>query len=153
VQAALHEFRHAGESPELADFSVVEESESPDHRRDSRDERRANRFAAEVVLDGRADELAVKCIEQAGSRIERLKRVVPLVAAQAGVPVDGLAEYVAYRLTEQGKDWWGTATNLQDGAGHPWRVARDIALERIDFARLNPTDRELLALALTEAEE
>lgn len=153
VQPALHEFCHAGEEPDRPDFSVVEETDTPDIRRESKGERRANRFAAEVVLDGRADELALKCIEQAGNRIDRLKRVVPLVATQAGVPVDGLAEYIAYRLTEQGQDWWGTATNLQDGTGHPWRVARDIALEKIDFARLNPTDRELLALALTEVEE
>jgi hypothetical protein len=89
----------------------------------------------------------------AGGRVERLKGVVPRVAEQAGVPVDGLAEYVAYRLTEQGVNWWGTATNLQDGGGNPWRVARDIALEKVDFARLNPTDRELLSLALTEMED
>ena len=74
------------------------------------------------------------------------------MAEEAGVPVDGLAEYIAYRLTEQAENWWGTATNLQDGGGNPWRVARDIAIEQVDFSRLNPTDRELLALALTEME-
>lgn len=153
VQLALHEFCHAGEEPDRPDFSVVEESETPDIRRESKEEKRANRFAAEVVLDGRAIELAQKCMDEADGRMEWLKRVVPAVAKDAGVPVDGLAEYVAYRLTEQGQDWWGAATNLQDGSGNPWRVARDIALEKVDLARLNPTDRELLALALTETED
>jgi hypothetical protein len=153
VQLALHEFFHAGAEPESPEFSVVEETETPDLRRDSKEEKRANRFAAEVVLNGRANQLAHKCTTDAGGHMERLKRVVPLVAEEAGVPVDGLAEYVAYRLTEQGQDWWGAATNLQDGSGNPWRVARDIALEKVDFARLNPTDRELLVLAFTETED
>jgi transcriptional regulator with XRE-family HTH domain len=152
VQPALHEFYHAGEEPDRPDFSVVEETDTPDLRRESREEKRANRFAAEVVLDGRANELAQQCMAEAGGRIEWLKNVVPRVAEEAGVPVDGLAEYVAYRLTEQDVNWWGAATNLQDASGNPWRVARDITLEKIDFSRLNPTDRELLALALTEME-
>jgi transcriptional regulator with XRE-family HTH domain len=152
VQLALHEFFHAGEEPDRPDFSVVEETDTPDLRRESREEKRANRFAAEVVLDGRANELAQKCMTDAGGRVEWLKGVVPRVAEEAGVPTDGLAEYVAYRLTEQGLNWWGTATNLQDGRGNPWRVARDVALEHVDFSRLNPTDRELLALAFTEME-
>ena len=153
VQPALHEFYHAGEEPDRPDFSVVEETDTPDLRRESREEKRANRFAAEVVLDGRANELAQKCMTDAGGRVEWLKGVVPRVAEEAGVPADGLAEYVAYRLTEQGINWWGAATNIQDGGGKPWKVARDIALEKVDLARLNPTDRELLALALTEMED
>jgi transcriptional regulator with XRE-family HTH domain len=152
VQPALHEFFHAGEQPDRPDFSVVEETDTPDMRRESREEKRANRFAAEVVLAGRAPELAQRCMKEAGGRVEWLKNVVPRVAGEAGVPVDGLAEYVAYRLTEQDINWWGAATNLQDGSGNPWRVARDIALEKVDFSRLNPTDQELLALAFTEME-
>ncbi|MEJ7639257.1 MAG: hypothetical protein WKF75_15100 [Singulisphaera sp.] len=69
------------------------------------------------------------------------------------MPTDALAEYLAYRLTMQGIDWWGTATNLQDRGGNPWLVARDIALEKIDFSWLNPTDRGLLTLALTDSED
>jgi transcriptional regulator with XRE-family HTH domain len=153
IQLALHEFFHAGEEPDLPDFSVVEEADTPDLRRDSREEKRANRFAAEVVLDGRANELVQQCMTDAGGRIEWLKGVVPRVAEEAGVPADGLAEYVAYRLTEQGHNWWGTATNIQNGSGNPWKIARDIALEKLDLARLNPTDRELLSLALMEAED
>jgi transcriptional regulator with XRE-family HTH domain len=153
IQLGLHEFFHAGEEPELPDFSVVEESDTPDLRRESREEKRANRFAAEVVLDGRANELAAKCMTEARGRIEWLKNIVPTVAEEEGVPADGLAEYLAYRLTEQGHNWWGTATNIQDGSGNPWKIARDITLEKLDLARLNPMDRELLSMALMEAED
>jgi transcriptional regulator with XRE-family HTH domain len=161
LQLALHEFRHAGEKPDSPDFSVIEETDKPDVRRDSKEEKRANKFAAEVVLNGQAEELVQRCVDEtrprgrpnASGQIEFLKVVVPRVAKEAGVPVGSLAEYLAYRLTQQGEDWWGTATNLQDRSGNPWRVARDIALEKIDFNRLNPTDRELLALALTDRKD
>jgi transcriptional regulator with XRE-family HTH domain len=153
LQLALHEFYHAGEVPDHPDFSVIEETDIPNLKQDAKEERRANRFAAEVVLDGRANELAQRCMSEANGQVRMLKGVVLRVAKEAGIQVDGLAEYVAYRLTEQDIDWWGTATNLQDRSGNPWIVARDIALERIDFGRLNPVDRELLALALTEMEE
>jgi len=161
IQLALHEFRHSGEEPDNPEFSVVEVTEKPDLRRDSKEEKRANKFAAEVLLDGRAEELVQRCVDEtrprgrprASGQIELLKGVVPRVAEEAGVPADSLAEYLAYRLTQQGEDWWGTATNLQNCNGNPWRVARDITLENIDFSRLNPTDRELLSLALTEAED
>ena len=152
VQLALHEFFHAGEEPDSPDFSVVEETDTPDLRRETREEKRANRFAAEVILDGRANELAQKCMTDAAGRVEWLKSIVPRVAEEAGVPADGLAEYVAYRLTEQDHNWWGAATNIQNRGGNPWMVARDIALEHVDFSRLNPTDRELLALAFIEME-
>jgi transcriptional regulator with XRE-family HTH domain len=160
LQLALHELYHAGEEPDNPEFSVIEETDTPDVRRDSKEEKRANRFAAEVVLDGRAEELVHLCVTRSKPRgrsnesgqVELLKKVVPEVAEEAGVPADGLAEYLAYRLTHQGINWWGTATNLQKCNGNPWRVARDIALEKIDFSRLNPTDKELLVLALTEME-
>jgi len=160
LQLALHEFRHAGEEPDSPEFSLVETTETPDVRRDSKEEKRANRFAAEVVLDGRAEELVKQCVEETrpkgrtheSGQIELLKQVVPKVAAKAGVPADSLAEYLAYRLTQQGLNWWGPATNLQERGGSPWRVARDIALQRVDFSRLNPIDRDLLVLAFTEKE-
>jgi transcriptional regulator with XRE-family HTH domain len=161
LQLALHEFRHAGEEPDSPEFAVVEDSETPDVRRDSREEKRANRFAAEVVLDGRAEELVQRCVDETRPRgrsresgqIEMLQGVVPKVAQEAGVPADSLAEYLAYRLTQQGLNWWGAATNLQGRTGNPWRVARDIALEWIDFSRLNPIDRQLLSFALTDRED
>jgi hypothetical protein len=102
-----------------------------------------------VLLDGRAEELAEKCVAEARNSVERLKSVVRTVARREGVESDALANYMAYRLSFQGIDWWGAAANLQAGKpGEPWRIARDFLLERISLERLDPVDRNLLRRAL-----
>jgi hypothetical protein len=57
---------------------------------------------------------------------------------------------MAYRLDEQGDNWWGTANNLQPQQSNPFAEARDMLLARINLYHLNPIDRELLMRALTE---
>jgi hypothetical protein len=105
-------------APDLEEHPVVEESEMSEMRRKSPEELQASRFAGDVVLDGRAEELAEKCVEVARNSVERLKGAVPHVAKQAGVSVETLANYMAFRLSLQGINWWGAATNLQeDGVG------------------------------------
>jgi hypothetical protein len=83
--------------------------------------------------------------------VERLKGVVAGVAAREGVALDALANYLAYRLSLQGINWWGTATNLQPAASDPWAIARDVLLAEIDASTLADEDRELLQRALVEA--
>jgi hypothetical protein len=63
--------------------------------------RRANEFAADVVLSGRAEALAMACAEAAHGSVESLKRAVPRVALDAGVDVGVLANHLAYRLSFQ----------------------------------------------------
>jgi hypothetical protein len=77
-----------------------------------------------------------------------LKRVVPSVAERAGVAVDHLANYLGWRLSLQGENWWGTANNLQTQIGDPFAIARDVFYERFDFSRLNPVDARLLHRAM-----
>jgi transcriptional regulator with XRE-family HTH domain len=149
----LHEFFHAMDYPEEANFAVVEDDEMSEARRNSDDEREATEFAADVVLDGRADELAELCAHLAQGEIPRLKSVVRQVAGQEGVSVGVLANYIAHRLALEGKDWWGTAQNLQESHDDPGGIARDELLGRMDFARLNLLDRDLLSRALAGAEE
>jgi hypothetical protein len=93
------------------------------------------------------------CQEEAGESIERLKRVVPLVAARENVSVASLANYMAFRLSLQGENWWGPATNLQaqdTDYTDPWQTARDYFLERANFGQLNEVDRNLLLQALSD---
>jgi N-glycosylase/DNA lyase len=104
-------------------------------------------FAGDVVLDGRAETIAERAVDAAAGQLQRLKMVVPNVAAREGVEVDSLANFLAYRLAQQGENWWGAANNLQRH-GDPWRTARDVLVERIEFGRLNPIDRQLLLAAL-----
>lgn len=150
----LHELWHAAQEPELDERTVIEESETAQERRESPEEKTATRFAGYIVLAGRAEELVKLCEEEAGESIERLKRVVPLVAARENVSVAALANYMAFRLSLQGENWWGTATNLQaqdTDYTNPWQAARDLLLEQVNFGRLNKVDRDLLLRALSDS--
>lgn len=144
----LHELRHAGESPELDEFEVVETAETSDERRTSREEQEASWFAGQISLNGRAEDLTKECLAVADNDLRGLKRAVESVALRQNVSVSQLANYVAFRLSLQGENWWGVATNLQDKSFDPLAHARDVFFERFPFAAISPSDVELLSLAL-----
>lgn len=148
----LHEIRHAAENPESPTHSVVEDSETSPERLNSPEEKEASWFAGEVSLGGKAEELAEQCVEQTKGSIERLKAIVPLVAQSAGVDTAALANYMAFRLSLQGQNWWGAAANLQPKDESPWQVARDVLLQRANLSRLSGLDRELFVQAIREPE-
>lgn len=146
----LHELWHTTEELDQPERSVIEEQEITSAT--SRDERAATRFASDVVLYGRAEELAQESVQAAGEKLESLKAVVPGIARRAGVGTGELANYLAYRLSRQGENWWGAANNLQPNGAHPWQEARDELLQRVDFGQLEPTDRDLLIRAMSDRE-
>jgi transcriptional regulator with XRE-family HTH domain len=150
---ALHEFWHAGEEPELDERSLVEGDEADVARWKTREEHEASRFAGNVILEGRAGALAREAAAAAGGDIRRLKSVVPQVARSAGVQVDALANYMAFRLSLDGANWWPTAAGLQTTGEDPHRIVRDILFERIDLTRLSQPDQQLLSQALLGDEE
>jgi len=101
------------------------------------------------MLDGRAEELADRCVKVARGSVERLKEAVKRVATSEGVEADALANYMAFRLSLQGEDWWGAAGNMRHSkSGEPWRTTRDFLVERLDMAALSELDRDLLRRAL-----
>lgn len=142
----LHELGHASEAPNDSERVVVE-GETPENG-DSEDF--ANQFAGHILLAGRAEELAQECVETARGRVQTLKRVVPEVAARHGVSSADLANYMAYRLSLQGINWWGTAANLQSNDGDPWATARDEFLRRADLSKLAAVDLALMTQALAD---
>ena len=148
----FHELRHAADSPKSPTLAVVERSETSSARLTSEEEKEASWFAGEVSLGGKAEELAQRCAEVAQGSIERLKHVVPQVAKQAGVDPATLANYLAFRLSLDGKNWWGAATNLQPRNESPWEVARDVLLQRANLALLSGLDKDLFLQALREPE-
>ncbi len=111
-------------------------------------EEQANQFAGDVLLDGRAEQLVARCVGEASGSVEKLKRVVPRVAAAEKVDVGALSNYLAFRLSMQNINWWGTASNLQPDGPDPWRICRDVLLARANLGALNPLDRDLLTQAL-----
>lgn len=149
----LHELWHAGQESDLPERTVLESGEMSPERRGSEEEKTASRFAAAVLLNGRAQELAEMCLSEAGYNLRRLKTSVRRVATREGVPVDSLANYLAFRLAaEQNKNWWGTANSLQS-EGSPWAVVRNVFFERVDFTKLAEPDRGILTQALAPWQE
>lgn len=113
-------------------------------------EQRANRFAGRALLGTHADDLASEAAKRAGGRADRLKRAVSDVARERGVAVGALANYIAFRVGQEGLNWWGAATNLQESGEDPWAIARDALLARVDFGALDDESRELLTQALAD---
>lgn len=144
----LHELYHAAQQPEEEAFALVEAEATSKERRESEEEVAASRFAADVMLDGKAEALAAHCVEAANAAVERLKRAVPRVASTHGVGGAALANYLAFRLSWQGVDWWEAAASLQGRADDPWRTARDVFIERHPYRIDNELDRHLLDRAL-----
>ena len=144
----LHELWHAGNEPELEQHAVIEESEMSASQSKSPQEIAASQFAGDVMLAGRAEELTELCVQEAKNSVERLKQVLPRVAKREGVIVDALANYMAFRLSIQGINWWGAATNLQRGGWGPRCTPRELLLERVNLNCLNEVDQNLLLRAL-----
>jgi ribosome-binding protein aMBF1 (putative translation factor)/adenylate kinase family enzyme len=144
----LHEYFHAAQNPDLEEHPVIEDSEMSPTRRNSPEEKAASRFAGDVMLEGRAEELAEQCVAAAKNRVELLKNAVPSVAQKGRVQVDALANYMAFRLSLQGINWWGAANNLQTDGSSAMCTPRDFLLQTAQLRLLNPVDRDLLLRAL-----
>lgn len=149
----LHELWHVGQEPEMPERTILELSDAEPERRENDEERKASRFAGSVSLEGRAEALVSKIVQEAKGDIARFKSVLPRVAAREHVAVGALANYLAFRLSLQHENWWGTANNLQTDVERPFSTVRDMFLEHADFSYLDPTDREIMALALSESRE
>lgn len=145
----IHELFHAGQEPDKPEREVIEADETSHERRESAEELNAIQFSGDVILNGRAEELVEYCVQSSGNRVERLKAIVPKVAEREGVAIDALANYLAFRLSLQGVNWWGAATNLQSKDKDPWLLARDWLLPKLDFSQLDQVERELIIQALT----
>ena len=148
----LHELWHASEEPELSERTILELPETDPDRRNGDEEKKASRFAGNVVLDGRAEELIAALIKETGGEIPLFKSALPKIAKRENVSIDSLANYLAFRLSLQGENWWGTANNLQT-TGDPWTISRDAFLIRSSISKLNPVDGGLLIRALEEQSE
>ncbi len=152
----LHEYKHVASHLDGGRAAIVETtliSPFTSQYKDSAEEHEASAFASAVVLADRAEELAQLSVQAANGAVEQLKSAAQQVGTRERVPVDALANYLAFRLASQKINWWGAASNLQVKAPSPWHTAREIFLDRIDIARLNAQDRDLLLRALDGFEE
>ena len=144
----LHELYHAGQNPDSDVRELVEADDTSAERRNSVEEIAASEFAGDVILGGQAHVLSEMCVAAANNSVERLKRVVPVVARREDVSVGALANYLAFRLSCQGINWWGAAVNLQGNDQDPWETARTVFFERFPFNIQTDLDSQLLQRAL-----
>ena len=112
---ALHETYHTLQEPKQPNLVVVEQEDMSKERLSSEEEITASQYAGAVLLGKNPQSLAEQCINEANRDLRMLKSAVKRVASRKNVPVDSLANYLAFRLSLDGHNWWGTAENLQNG--------------------------------------
>jgi transcriptional regulator with XRE-family HTH domain len=144
----LHELWHAGQNPENPEHATIE-TEDPYLSQEQRiEEEIATDFAADIVFKGKADALAEMVAKASNRRVEWLKGAVEKVAQANDVRADLLANYLAFRMSFEGQNWWPTATTLQDTHLDPWSLTRDFVVTHIQWDTLHGADRMLLEQAL-----
>jgi transcriptional regulator with XRE-family HTH domain len=147
---AFHETYHALQEPKQPNLVVVEREDMNKERLASEEEITASQYAGAVLLGKNPQYLAEQCIKEANRDLRMLKSAVKRVASVENVPVDSLAYYLAFRLSLDGHNWWGTAENLQNGGPDPFLIAKDILLEHVDLSKLADSDIQIVQRALIE---
>jgi len=146
----LHEFFHTGEEQGKKELTRIEEREILTvDKEELTNERAATDFAVAVALPG-AEEMVQECVAAARGKVEWLKKAVQQVAKRQGVDLAILSNYLAYRLSLQGINWWGTAASFQISTRDPWLAVRDEFIKRIDLSGLSNTDEQILLEALRQ---
>lgn len=150
----LHELYHVFVHLQANNSGIVELEElQPFLRDEAIEESEANSFANKILLDQRAEELADKCIEEANYKLENLKFAVLKVAKLENIPADILANYLAYRLSYQGENWWGASNNLQITSPDVFSLTAKTLSENIKYNLLNPIEMNLLKMAISAEEQ
>ncbi len=143
----LHELFHAGQRPEQDASAFVTKEATTSTIRETNGAATAGEYAGNVMLDCNAEALAQDCMSLACKKVDRLTGAVRQVAESRNVDRGALANFLAFRLSLQGLNWWGAAADVQPKSD-PWEVARDVFLERHPYQLDNEIDRALLDRAL-----
>lgn len=147
----LHELYHVFVHLEDDNSSVLElTAMDPFSNQDLVEESEANNFANLILLDSRAEELVQKCIEEAQWKIENLKGLIKRISIAEKVRADVLANYIAFRLTQQNQNWWGTANNFQQTNPSPYIIALEFLQKKISQSNLSQMEKNLLTMAMAE---
>lgn len=152
----LHEYYHATQRPQLAEFSLIELSETSDERRMDKEEIEANEFASEVLLGSKADEYVNMCFANAKGNIAWLKNSVIQVAESNNIDCGVLAYQVANkhdmleRKSGRKSNWWGAANNLQNNSCNPRDICNFQLREAIQIEDMDEFDREFFEQAISQ---
>lgn len=146
----LHELYHVFAHLENENTSVVEVAElNPFSSNEAIEEQEANSFANQVVFGDRAEHLAEQCVSMAKWDIKNLAKVVKQVAIKEKIREDFLANYLAFRLSYQGENWWGSANKLQLISPDPFALTVESFKKEVKIEKLSPLDKNLLQTAIS----
>lgn len=145
----LHELYHVFVHLDKHDTSVIEVEElNPFANSDSSEELEANSFANQVIFGVRVEELADQCVKLAKWNIKNLTPAVKQVAKTQKVREDSLSNYLAFRLSYQGENWWASAMKMQVTEPHPFSIATEFLNKKIQMQKLSAMDFNLLTTAI-----
>jgi len=145
----LHELYHVFAHLDDPNTSVVEVEEmNPFSNNESIEELEANSFANQVIFGSRAEELAEQCVAAAKWDIKNLSKSVVQVARKEKVREDFLSNYLAFRLSYQGENWWSSALKMQVTEPNPFEIASDLLKRKVQIQDLSPMDYSLLTTAI-----
>ncbi|MGH2639599.1 MAG: helix-turn-helix domain-containing protein [Rhabdochlamydiaceae bacterium] len=151
----FHEFWHAANDMDVRDRPLeledLENISSTGNKLDLH-EQEASLFAGAVLLGRSPDRLIHMSLDRANNNLAALKEAVISVATENHVSVEALANCIAFRLSEEGHEWWGPAENLQKTHRDIQPLAREILLDYVDLSQLSGPDLDLLRRALGFAE-
>lgn len=151
----FHEFWHAAQEPEKPTRTTIEVSSDPGGTSSSPpddEDKIASQFAGAVLLGRDANKLVEMCMKEANNNVRNLKRVVKIIAPREKAPLDSLSNYLAFLLSFDGWNWWGTAARLQEPGLNPFIIARNILLEYINLEKLHEQELDLLRQAISPRE-
>jgi ribosome-binding protein aMBF1 (putative translation factor)/Zn-dependent peptidase ImmA (M78 family) len=151
----FHEFWHAASHQSTKSNQIIEIEDFSDLKADSisKEEVEASLFAGAVLLGRSPDKLVKMCLKEADNDLVKLKQAVKKIARTENVPVDVLANCVAFRLSQEKHDWWGPAENLQEQKTDIPGIVKDTLLEYINLDTISQLDLELLTRALDYSDE
>lgn len=148
----LHELFHMLTASDDS-LVLIEADETSRDRRESRDERRADRFAAEVLTRRRLAELFREIVHESRGQASRLKLSVERTSEKTGIPIGVIANILAKQISDgqSNPNWWAAARSLQP-AGQPWKVVRNAFLQEADLTRLDRIETDLIKQLLETPE-
>lgn len=146
----LHELYHVFVHLDEDNTSVIEVEElNPFSNTEATEELEANAFANQFVFEKHAEEFAQESVELAGYKIENLKNAVVKVAKKRKIREDFLSNYLAFRLSKQGENWWSTASKMQIIDPDPFTISSSFFQSKIQMKNLSPLDFNLLNTAIS----
>ncbi len=150
----LHEVGHIAKNHVSENFAIVESEpigQSDDEQDD--EEIEANEWAEDVLFSGNSNaiELAVK--KHCRNNLQFLREAVKNIATEYEIDVGILANHMAWRLSDEGQNWWGNAENLQKGGEDPFGIVQDALMKYINLDLLSGMEQEMFVEAICKNKE